>query len=90
MVQDIFDPEFIWGSFELCSKRTHETKHKFGCYTDTSNSVKCVRIRSYSGPHFPTFKLNIEMRENTDQNNSEYGHFPRGVVTVRMIKMMVT
>ena len=26
---------------------------------------KCVRIRSYSGPHFPAFGL----------NNSEYGHF---------------
>ena len=60
MVQDIFDPEFIWGSFELCSKRTHEKKHKFGCYADTSNCVKCVRIRSYSGPHFPAFRLNTE------------------------------
>ena len=26
-------------------------------------------IRSYSGPYFPAFRL------NTDQNNSEYGHF---------------
>ena len=60
MVQDIFDPEFIWGSFELCSKRTHEKKHKFGCYADTSNCVKCVRIRRYSGPHFPAFRLNTE------------------------------
>ena len=87
MVQDIFDPEFIWGSFELCSKRTHEKKHKFGCYADTSNCVKCVRIRSYSGPHFPAFRLNTEiwrissysvrMRESADQSNSEYGHFLR-------------
>ena len=42
--------------------------------------VKCVRIRSYSGPHFSAFGLNTErysvrMRENADQNNSEYGHF---------------
>ena len=47
--------------------------------------VKSVRIRSYSGPHFPAFGLNTErygisphsvrMRENADQNNSEYGHF---------------
>ena len=42
--------------------------------------VKSVRIRDYSGPHFPTFGLNTErysvrMRENTDQNNSEYEHF---------------
>ena len=32
---------------------------------------KSVSIRSYSGPHFPAFRL------NTDQNNSEYGHFLR-------------
>ena len=31
--------------------------------------MKSVRIRSYSGPYFPAFGL------NTDQNNSEYGHF---------------
>ena len=44
--------------------------------------VKCVLIRSYPGPHFPAFGLNISpylvrMRENADQNNSEYGHFLR-------------
>ena len=32
---------------------------------------KSVRIRSYSGPYFPAFGLNM------DQNNSEYGHFLR-------------
>ena len=31
--------------------------------------AESVRIRSYSGPYFPAFGL------NTDQNNSEYGHF---------------
>ena len=51
--------------------------------------VKNVRIQSYSGPHFPVFGLNTEIlrispysvrkRENTDQNNSEYGHFLRSV-----------
>ena len=30
-----------------------------------------VSIRSFSGPYFPAFGL------NTDQKNSEYGHFPR-------------
>ena len=35
--------------------------------------VNSVRIRSYSGPHFSVFGL----RENADQNNSEYGHFSR-------------
>ena len=33
--------------------------------------VKSVRIRSYSGPHFPAFGM------NTDQNNSKYEHFLR-------------
>ena len=47
--------------------------------------MKSVVIRSYSVPHFPAFGLNTEryrispysvrMRENTEQNNSEYGHF---------------
>ena len=31
--------------------------------------VKSVRIRSYYGPY------SVRMQENTDQNNSEYGHF---------------
>ena len=51
---------------------------------------KSVRIWSYSGPHFPTFGLNygvtgirsispylVQMRENADQNDSEYRHFSR-------------
>ena len=47
--------------------------------------MKSVRIRCYSGPHFPTFGLNterygvskylVQMPENADQNNSEYEHF---------------
>ena len=47
--------------------------------------VKGVRIGSFSGPYFPTFGLNterysvspysIQMQGNTDQKNSEYGHF---------------
>ena len=48
--------------------------------------MKSVRIRSYFGPHFPVFGLNrgispysVRMKENADQNNSEYGHFLRSV-----------
>ena len=55
---------------------------------NNDHCVKCVRIRSYSGPQFPAFGLNserygvsllysVQMRENADQNNSEYGHFSR-------------
>ena len=49
--------------------------------------VKSVGIRSYSGSYFPAFGLSMEryrvslhsvqMRENADQNNSEYGHLFR-------------
>ena len=56
---------------------------KFYCH---NHCVKSVRIWSYSGLYFPAFGLNtvvrispysVQMRENTDQNNSEYGHFLR-------------
>ena len=33
--------------------------------------VKSVHIWSYSGPY------SVQLRQNTDQNNSEYGHFSR-------------
>ena len=38
---------------------------------------KSVRIRSYSGPHFPTF--GVQILEKADQNNCEYGHCSRSV-----------
>ena len=43
--------------------------------------VKSVLIRSFSGPYFPAFGLNterysVQIRENTDKKNCEYGHFP--------------
>ena len=40
----------------------------------TTHCVKSARIRSYSCPYL------VRMRENTDQNNSEYGHFSRNDV----------
>ena len=40
-------------------------------FCEVPHCVKSVRIRSYSGPCFPAFRL------NTDRNNSEYGHFLR-------------
>ena len=52
-----------------------------------NHCVKSVRVRSYSGPHFPAFVLNteryrvspysVQMCEIADQNKSEYGHFSR-------------
>ena len=38
-----------------------------------SHYVKSVRFRSYSGQY------SVPMRENMDQNNSEYAHFLRSV-----------
>ena len=53
--------------------------------------VKSVRIRSFPGPYFPAFGLNMEryevsppysfrIRENTDKKNSKYGHFSWSVI----------
>ena len=39
----------------------------------SSQCVKIIRIWSYSGPYA------VRMRENTEQNNSEYGHLLRSV-----------
>ena len=38
-----------------------------------SHCIKCFRIGCYSGLY------SVQMRENTDQNNSEYGYFLRSV-----------
>ena len=52
--------------------------------------MESVRIQSFSGPYFPAFGLSMEiyrvnvriqskLGENTDQKNSEYGHFLRSI-----------
>ena len=41
---------------------------KISC--NNTHCLKSVRIQSFSGPY------SVQMRENTDQKNSEYGHFP--------------
>ena len=55
---------FFWNNLKL---------HQHHC-------MKSVHIRSYSSPYFPTRRLDtysVALRENTDQNNSDYGHFLR-------------
>ena len=50
--------------------------------------VKRVRIRNYSGLHFPAFGLNTysdRMRENADQKISEYAHFLRSEITLNQV-----
>ena len=53
-------------------------------FSGRTECVKSVGIQSYSGPHFPLFgricirsisPYSVRMWENTDQNNSKYGHF---------------
>ena len=41
--------------------------------TESYHCVKSVRVQSFSGPY------SVQMWENTDQKNSEYGHFSRSV-----------
>ena len=38
--------------------------------------MKSVRIGSYSAPYS---SYSVRIRDNTDQNNSEYGHYLRSV-----------
>ena len=54
--------------------------------SQNTHCMKSVGIRSFSDPHFPTFwqnterwelKYSVQMRENADQQNSEYRHFSR-------------
>ena len=43
----------------------------FNLVIEVIQNIKSVRIRSFSGPY------SIWMWGNTDQKNSEYGHFSR-------------
>ena len=58
-------------------------QYSFSCNPTFYHYVKSVGIRSFSGLYFAVFGLNtpysVQMRENTDQKNSEYGHFSRSV-----------
>ena len=59
------------------------------------HNVKSVRIRNYYSLYFPAFGLNAEsispysirMRKNTDQSNSEYGHFLRSTYQASKMKL---
>ena len=59
-----------------CVKRIHlvtddDLYYQTAFHEVIKHCVKSARFRSYSGPYFSAFGL------NTDQNNSEYGHFLR-------------
>ena len=62
-----------------CSNKRNKPLQKvFRC---VYHCVKSVRIRSYSGLCFSAFGL------NTDQNNSEYGHFQRRAYCIYLFKL---
>ena len=75
--------KYVWPFFNIiyetvnavkCTKLTKCTKvfmHQ------TTHRVKSVCIRSFCGPYA------VRMRENTDQRNSEYGHFLRSDILYR-------
>ena len=66
-LQDIMDVSTKF--YHQCSHVSTKVYHQ--------HFVKGVRIRGYSGPYFPHL---ARMRENTDQNNSEYGHISRSAM----------
>ena len=79
-------------------RSSEETVMEWNGSTKTLKALHCVKsghIRSYSGPHFPAFVQNTEkcysvrMRENTDLNNSEYGHFLRSAKTADTTKTIL-
>ena len=60
----------------LKTKRVLQDTKKFGCTAqikirETVILRRGIRIRSYSG------RYSVQIQENTDPNNSEYGHFSR-------------
>ena len=56
----------------------------FDIFLVTRHYVKCVRIRSYSGPY------SVRMLENTDQNNFEYGQLLSSESEINRSKKLVT
>ena len=72
--------------FSTKREENQSESHMINRHLYYNNLVKChcvksVRIRSYTGPY------SVRMRENTDQNKSEYGHFLRSVKT-GMLRIM--
>ena len=71
----------IFYSFHLIGYTLKLIIEPFCMFRGFTNShyVKSVHIWSSSGPYFPVFGLTkpylVRMLENTDQKNSEYGHF---------------
>ena len=55
--------------------------------TGNLQCIKSVRIRSYSGPHFPAYSPNAGKCGH--QNNSEYGLFPHSACLQRKFLLLI-
>ena len=72
----------ILGSAAYCFLLSYILSYTQCLSTVKFHYVKSVSIRSYSGPHFfsSISPYSVQMREDEDQNNSEYRHFSRSVL----------
>ena len=64
-------------------KKQFLKKIVFESFSNFFCCVRCVRIRSFLVCiflHLDWIQYSARMRENTDQKNSEYGHFSRSAV----------
>ena len=70
MLNHIMKSRKVWG---VTKKLEGGTLRESACF------------RSYYGPYFPALlcisPYSVRMRENTDQNNSEYRHFLRSRIS---------
>ena len=71
----------------LCHPSAHEALRKKCPYLELFWSV-FPRIRTEYGEIRSIFPYSVRMRKNTDQNNSEYGHFSRSQVYFKMIQIL--
>ena len=79
---------FSW-NFPAVTEIPYETFDTLKIFIWSKHLVKIFHIRSFSGPYFPAFRLNtkryegsLQMRESTDQKNSEHGHFSRSEMCI--------
>ena len=81
---------FLRNKFTFLVGKSQKLSQESMTFLSNLHCVKSVRIRSYSGPYFHAFGLITgRMRENTDQNNSEYGHFSHSVNDSNLIQLLV-
>ena len=69
----------------------HSSAHEALCKKCPYSELFCSvfpRIRTEYGEIRSIFPYSVRMRKNTDQSNSEYGHFSRSQVYFKMIQIL--